>query len=426
MRKPTRMRWFLLPILAFLSPGLLSCSGQGETGLQTSSQDPLGITAPSTAVPFNYFGMHIHKTVDQHYPGFVLTPWPKIPFKSWRLWDTQTTWRQLEPKKGVWRFNMLDQYVALAEEHHVDILMTLGQTPAWASARPTEKTYFPGTAAEPTSLSNWDDYVRTIATRYKGRIHAYEIWNEPNLPMFYSGPVSTMAEMSQRAVAIFKQVDPSITVVSPGITGDPTYLDRYIKAGGLRGVDVVGFHFYVHGQPEDVVAKAAQVKQVLVSNGLSSLPIWNTESGWGDWKDGVNTFTPELAAAFVARANILVWVCGISRFYWYSWDNHSWVKLFLTEPDSTTETPAAQAYRTVEGWMAGNRFHDCRRSSDNFWTCTLTHESRPARIVWAPAGDRSYTPPASWHVSTEIPLSGTPMPLTGKSLTVGIAPVLLY
>ena len=425
MNRLQRVRVHLRPALTLFSMCFFVVCVQAQTG-GAPAQPALQISAPGQAVPPEYFGMHLLKTVNQNYPGFVLTPWPKIPLTEWRLWDTQTTWRQLEPRKGVWHFQVLDQCVALAEQHHVQILMTLGQTPAWASARPTEKTYFPGTAAEPASLSDWDDYIRTIATRYKGRIHAYEIWNEPNLPMFYSGTIPTLAEMSQRAVAILKQVDPSVTVVSPGITRDPAYLDRYIKAGGAKGVDVIGFHFYVHGEPEDVVAKAAAVKQVLADNGLSSLPVWNTESGWGDWKDGVHTFTPELASSFVARSNLLVWVSGISRFYWYAWDNTPWIKLSLTQPDDATETPAAQAYVNMESWMGGSRFHDCRRSHDALWTCALTRQGHPAWIVWAPGGQRSFATPDSWHAATRVSLSGTTSQLTSNTITVGPSPVLIY
>jgi hypothetical protein len=170
----------------------------------------------------------------------------------------------------------------------------------------------------------------------------------------------------------------------------------------------------------------AKVKQVLASNRIASLPIWNTESGWGDWKDGVNSFTPESAAAIVARANILLWVSGVSRFYWYAWDNHAWVKLDLTAQDNATETPAAQAYRTVEGWMLGNRFQGCQQSANNTWTCTLTRAGHPAWIVWAPSGDTDYTPPPSWKITYGVPLSGPPLRLHDKTITIGQSPMLIY
>ena len=175
-----------------------------------------------------------------------------------------------------------------------------------------------------------------------------------------------------------------------------------------------------------MLARTAAVKQVLTNNGLSSLPLWDTESGWGDWKDGVHSFTEQTAAGFVARSEILIWAAGVARLYWYSWDNTAWIRLSLTQPDNATITPAGRAFQTVQEWMVGSRFHDCRKSPDDLWTCTLTRGGRPAWIVWAPEGERPYTPPGSWHAAIQVPLSGAPSQLTSRTLTVGPSPVLLY
>lgn len=76
----------------------------------------------SSIVPANYFGMHV---------GFVTpgTPWPAVPFGTWRLWDANVTWKDLEPQKGVWDFSKLDAFVALAQQHKVDIILPLALTP---------------------------------------------------------------------------------------------------------------------------------------------------------------------------------------------------------------------------------------------------------------------------------------------------------
>ena len=80
--------------------------------------------------------MHIHGMVVPR-PGLKEpTPWPSVPFGAWRLWDAYVGWPQLEPKQGTWNFSTLDKYVALAEAHNVEILLPLGLTPEWASARP--------------------------------------------------------------------------------------------------------------------------------------------------------------------------------------------------------------------------------------------------------------------------------------------------
>src|SRR5436309_748805 len=110
----------------------------------------------------DYFGLHIHRAA-------TTTKWPEIPFGSWRLWDSRTTWLALQPTPDTWRFQILDSIVALAERHHVKLLLTLGLTPQWASRRPTEPSpYQPGASAPPRDLALWREYVRTVALRYKG------------------------------------------------------------------------------------------------------------------------------------------------------------------------------------------------------------------------------------------------------------------
>ena len=116
-------------------------------------------------------------------------PWPAVGFGTLRLWDDLqgTTWAELEPAKGVWNWALLDNFVEAAEEHGVsDILLTLGQTPGWASSSPdTASGLFvlsAGAPAPPADIQDWRDYVTAVAQRYKGRIRYYEIWNEPNIP----------------------------------------------------------------------------------------------------------------------------------------------------------------------------------------------------------------------------------------------------
>ena len=100
--------------------------------------------------------MHIH-----HAGG--TTAWPGVPVPEWRLWDARVSWPQIEPRKSQWDFRTLDAYLALAKEHDSDVLLPLGLSPQWASARPNEKSaYQPGFAAEPSDTELWRDYVTRV------------------------------------------------------------------------------------------------------------------------------------------------------------------------------------------------------------------------------------------------------------------------
>jgi hypothetical protein len=332
----------------------------------------------------------------------------------------------LEPRKNEFDFTHLDQYVALAHQKRVKILLPLVGTPSWASARPEEVKGGtpPGYAAEPANMDDWRNFVRAVATRYKGQIEAYEIWNEPNEEVFWTGSVQQIVDMSREAFQIVKTVDPGALVVSPACTVEsgPKYLDDFLKKGGGKYSDVIGYHYYVRAKPpEAIIDIAAQVKDILRANHVDQ-PVWNTEAGWPDPKPFPSD---ELAAAYVARALILAWAAGVSRFYWYSWDGHGWVSLEMVDLDDVTKKPASNAYATIHQWLAGAIVRSCESNSASNWICELQRGAKRQWIVWNTNGAAAFAIPADWHTSSETPLLGTKEKLKNAIAQIGSVPVLL-
>jgi hypothetical protein len=371
-------------------------------------------------VPATYFGMHIHRAA-------VSTPWPGVPFKSWRLWDSHTTWAQLEHDKGGWDWKMLDRTVDLADQHGVEVLYTLGRSPHWASARPNDRgngrnpNIEPGGMAEPRDLEDWRNYVRKVATRYKGRIKTYEIWNEPNLANFYTGTPEAMLNLAREAYTVLKQVDPSITVVSPsavGPTGIP-WLEEYLKLGGGKYADVIGYHFYIHAQePEAMLGFIDQVHELMQKNNIADKPLWNTEAGWlegrVDDSDG---------PGYMARAYLLNWAAGVTRFYWYAWDQQN-ARVRMTESDESTSTPTARAYTELVHWMVGARMVSARQDGD-VWICQLDRDGSNSYVLWNAGRNKNFEVPKSWGVTSARRLSGDASAFSGGKIEVGSVPILL-
>lgn len=395
--------------------------------------DEVTLHPPDRAIPAKLFGMHIHHAA-------TYTPWPAVRFEVWRLWGSYSYWSRLEPKKDKWDFNLLDKYVDLAEQHHVEVLLTLGITPEWASSHPSEKSdYGPGGSAIPKNMADWQNYVRTVATRYKGRIHEYEIWNEPNLRNYYAGSVPQMVQLARVAYQTLKKVDPTITACSPSATGPPgaEWLDQYLKDGGGKYADVIGYHFYVNpAPPEEMLPLIQQVEQIMRNDGVGNKPLWNTETGWaiqnntGSVKPapghGFNSIvlSQNQAAAYLARAYVLSWASGVSRLYWYAWDNGV---MGLVEPDGKTLKPPAIAYGQVENWLVGATMTSCGSNSKGIWTCALTRPGNyRAWIVWDPDRTVSFPVPTAWKVNEIRDLTGGSRALRKtKAIHIGPLPILL-
>ena len=362
--------------------------------------------------------MHVH-----HLGG--ATPWPAAPVGEWRLWDAYVAWPNLQPAKNRWRFEMLDRYVAMATEHHVGILLPLGLSPAWASARPLEKsTYAPGFAAEPRDLEDWRTYVRTVVQRYKGRIQAYEIWNEPNLKLFWTGNVDQMVALTAEASRIIRSIDPQALIVSPSATQDRgvAWLSEFLSKGGGTLVDVIGYHLYVAPQPpEATFALVSSVKQAMAAAGISDKPLWNTEAGWFLPKP----FPADLAAAYVVREFVVNWAAGVQRLYWYAWDNHGWVSLETTERDNSTLTAAGDAYAVAFRWLSGSRMISCAADAQQTWICEFERDRHYQRIVWSSSGQRMFSAPSSWNATDREVVSGSREPIRDHTFEIGPTPVLV-
>jgi hypothetical protein len=370
------------------------------------------LQTPTAIIPESYFGLHIHHL---SYPS-ATTPWPSMAVPQWRLWDAVVTWPDLEPNKGQWQFERLDNYVALAEQHGTGLLLPLAMTPPWAAARPL-------VTAEPKDLQDWRNYVTTIVARYKGRIQAYEIWNEPNLADFWTGSIDQMLALTKEASAIIHSLDPHAIVVSPSPTasyGIP-WLVEFLKKGGGQFVDVIGYHFYVTpGLPEEMVPVIQRVRQVISESGSGNKPLWNTEMGW---LAPTQFDSEEVAAGFLARAFILGWAAGVQRFYWYAWDNRSLAIVTYKEAEHRV-TPAGAAYKVIQPWLIGAKMVGCTESSDHIWACQLNRLGKKQWIVWNPQGTRKFDVPADWHVKSATPLLHEPSSLKG-SIEIGPAPTLL-
>src|SRR5258708_22923893 len=156
----------------------------------------------------------------------------------------------------------------MAETCLAKILLRLALCTQWVSSKPAEGD--PGHAAPPKDILDWRVNVRTVATRYKGRIYYYEIWNEPNLKDFYTGSIERLVELTDEADRELKAVDPLNKVVSPSFTlraGIPKF-EEFLKAGGGRHAPAIGYHFYVAPNPPETMADiGARVRGLVAEHG---------------------------------------------------------------------------------------------------------------------------------------------------------------
>lgn len=342
-----------------------------------------------------------------------------------------TTWGAIEPKQGQFDWHGLDTWVAASQAHGVELDYLFLNTPQWASTEPKQRCNRGpiGCAAPPTDVA-WTEFVTALVERYKGRIASYEMWNEPNAIGFFTGSAVEMEHLVSIAYPIIKSIDPSATVVSPApsSTGWPTpydeWLDEFLAAGGGKYVDVIAWHAYAGRAnqpalpPEQILDQIQKIRAVMAKYGVSNLPLWDTEGGWGS-----DSQLPDerAQAAFLARWYLIQFTHGVARAYWYQWDNPKWGTLWR---EGAGETPAGRAYARVYRWLDGaTGSSPCAADKGGIWTCAICKGNAKYLIAWSVDGAQTF--PNRRKFSNYVGLDGEKHPSKGQPLTVNSSPILL-
>lgn len=162
----------------------------------------------------------------------------------------------------------LDHYFEEAERRGITTAVHINSTPDWVhpdlvDTVPSydERIWYPPTRTA-EELAHFESFVTTLATRYRGQVDSYEIWNEENWRDFYK-PVEDPADYAKLLRAGYlavKGADPDASVVFGGTTRiDPGFvrevyaaLRTYPDAQRHRNFfDVMGAHPYTDDRHPD-------------------------------------------------------------------------------------------------------------------------------------------------------------------------------
>ena len=203
-------------------------------------------------------------------------------------------WAGVEPTNNTYNWSAIDRMVNSAQAHGMTILGVVDSTPTWAGVSGGAPL-----SAAPADPQEFASFMGALATRYKGEIGAYEIWNEPNGYQFWS-PAPDAADyvaLLKAAYPVIKAADPNAVVVAAGLgsvisfgtlTIDPvTYLQEMYDAGAQGYFDAVAFHPYLYSKAFSTPSPyaSAPINQVeamhaiMVEYGDGAKQIWATEYG---------------------------------------------------------------------------------------------------------------------------------------------------
>lgn len=362
------------------------------------------VQPPAGAIPANFFGMHV---VDPYHASH----WPK-PIRALGK-GAGVYWPYIEQTKGSYDWSKLDQYVSQAQSHGVSFYYSYVWVPPWAAKYPSTCSpdpYQPNIkkcTSMVANISDFDTFVKTLVTRYKGKIRMYELWNEPDIPLQFTGTVADLVTLTTHEYNDIRAIDPKALIASPSAVNYYAYMDSYWSSGGVKSMDIIAIHGYPNVKLNDVPesiggVKTTTVRLLMTKYGLTQ-PIWDTEASWGS--DPYAIQDANLRAAFVARHFILHWNYDVPRYYWYAWDNSQWGTLW--DPHLGLLRPGV-AYQTVYSWLVGATMStSCSLHGGTLYnatySCNLTLSGgASAQVVWNTNGSTTYQAPSQYTKYSDL------------------------
>jgi hypothetical protein len=220
-------------------------------------------------------------------------------------------WRDIEGQvKGRYDWYRPDLIVDMVAERNLKLVVRLDQQPLWSvQTLPQEQI----TANQPpVNFQDYGDYCGAIANRYKGRIAAYQVWNEPNLSREWGDLAPNPAEYTELLRICYqaiKAADPNAIVISAGLapTGtqpplampDTDFLQGMYDAGAAAYFDVLGLHAPGFKAPPEVAPEVVadpeagyggqrafafrhveEMRAIMVANGDGHKQVAILEMGW--------------------------------------------------------------------------------------------------------------------------------------------------
>jgi hypothetical protein len=204
------------------------------------------------------------------------------------------TWNAIEKAKGQYDWTFWDRLVEAAERNGIELIPYVAYTPEWAAS--VKEDFWAQPPSDPQLLA---DFMYEAALRYRERIHAWEIWNEPDNREYWRGSPQEFVRLVELAAVSIRRADPSAVLVLGGMSlGPGDFFQALMRQYHVdRYVDVIATHAYPESW-EPLRAEReyhdwiAQMQQLIRDGGMG-VDFWANEMGYADYR-----FKPNQASKY--------------------------------------------------------------------------------------------------------------------------------
>jgi len=224
-------------------------------------------------------------------------------------------WRLIEPAENEWNYEYYDKYVDISKEAGKKIIGVLGYSAPWIFNSEEEWIRY----VPPDKMHHYANYARNTAERYRGKVDAWCIWNEPNFH-FWKGTRKEFGELTRQAVNAIREADPDVIILGGGyirgIFGPPkAHMRSLFKSGGMEKADGIAFHPY-ELNPSRVLKMYKSFAKYSDKFGFGDR-VWVTEIGYPTGGLSPTSVSEEKFPAYVISTFVNLAAEGAQRILWY-------------------------------------------------------------------------------------------------------------
>ncbi len=195
----------------------------------------------------------------------------------------QISWIDTE-RGGKFDFGEFDNIVRELRQKKKSIVLVL----AYGHPDHTDggwETGFPFVPRTPEQREAYFRYIQAVIEHFHGPDITYQVWNEPNIKLFWPPPDAVAyGKLLEGAAAAIRKIDPTATIISAGIANEQNrdgFLGNMIAATSLDQVNALAFHPYRQEGPENSLLDISEFENVAVKKN-GSRPLWLTEWGYSE------------------------------------------------------------------------------------------------------------------------------------------------
>jgi hypothetical protein len=359
----------------------------------------------SAQAPEAFYGVQTHfgqwRRGDMNYDN-MLAMLDSVRSAGIRVIRDECYWSDIETEKGVYNFPAeIDNYITKASEYGIKVLLILNYNNQLYQVNDS-------TSAVQTESNRlaYAEYCRQAVSRYSPLgVKYYEIWNEPNIPIFWSPEpdAADYAELLKVAYPAIKEANPDAIVLggatSPAEGNDHPFIDwlTYFNGikdnGGLDYMDAVSFHLYrFDGGPEYWLSTDIQNIRGIVGNNRD---LYVTELGYPTSQIWPNVDLQEQAKYFSRLLLLARDYQQIKMITYYDLkndgedENENEHNFGLLNFDLSAK-PAFEAYKTVT-MLTGDKALISKNFSPGNYSLKFESDAETTYAMWKYSGDSEHT-----------------------------------